>query len=363
MTVSIKFAETPEEREAVCRLRYEIYVKEMNLFQDTADHDREILVDSDDEASRLVYATDGDEVVGAMRLQFGADGDFSDETESIYEFERFAAAVPKSQMLLLTRLMVRPSYRSGSLPMQLMAFSAQFGIENGVELAFCDCQPHLIGLYKRAGFRPYTRTCNDPAFGILLPLVMVVADLDYFRQVRSPYLRVARRLEPRPEIAQKVNPVLPGGDSDEESESSWSSLVGDEAEQVKAGFFQGVDDEEMQEILKRSHVIECKKGDRVISQGQVTRTMFVVLAGTLEVQLDGKVVNFISEGEVFGEVAFLLSVPRTVDVVSAVDGTRLLTIDESRLERLIDSDPKLASHFLLRLAKALCLKLMRSDSP
>lgn len=38
MAVVVRFAETPEENEAVYQQRYRVYVEEMNLYQDIADH-------------------------------------------------------------------------------------------------------------------------------------------------------------------------------------------------------------------------------------------------------------------------------------------------------------------------------------
>ena len=49
-------AETEEEKNAVYRFRYGIYVTEMGRLGGTADHDRKMLVEAEDETARIFYA-------------------------------------------------------------------------------------------------------------------------------------------------------------------------------------------------------------------------------------------------------------------------------------------------------------------
>ena len=69
-------AETEEEKLAVYRLRYQVYVEEMGRYRATADHERRLLVEPEDEAVRIGAAdalggARGDKVVKALAR--GAD--------------------------------------------------------------------------------------------------------------------------------------------------------------------------------------------------------------------------------------------------------------------------------------------------
>src|SRR5260370_42440490 len=75
----------------------------------------------------------------------------------------------------------------------------------------------------------------------------------------------------------------------------------------------GITDGEVERCLARSNVIECAAGDRILKKGGVARNIFLVLAGTLEVRDDDRVVAVLRTGEVFGEMAFLLERPRVLD--------------------------------------------------
>ena len=76
MAIEMKFAESAEEKEAVFRHRYEIYIEEMNRYRGIADHERRVMIEDVDENSRFYYASDAGVVVGSMRWTWGGDADF-----------------------------------------------------------------------------------------------------------------------------------------------------------------------------------------------------------------------------------------------------------------------------------------------
>ena len=158
--IVIKLAETAEEREKVFRLRYETYVAEMNAFISAADHAAGRLTGTLDERSELLNAYAGGELVGTMRLTFGADGPFSDELRGTYAMDAFFPVVPQEAMLVVTSFIVSKDHRRTALPFDLIAESARIAVRREVELVFCDCQPYLINLYDRLGFRSYHETCT-----------------------------------------------------------------------------------------------------------------------------------------------------------------------------------------------------------
>ena len=69
----IGIAETEEERRAVYRMRYDVYVEEMGRYQSVADHEQRMLYEDCDEQSRISYAAVDGEVVATARLTWGGD--------------------------------------------------------------------------------------------------------------------------------------------------------------------------------------------------------------------------------------------------------------------------------------------------
>ena len=56
MTIQFRFAQNQKDREAVFRLRYELYVEEMGLFLEEADHERRWLFDHYDAHATIAMA-------------------------------------------------------------------------------------------------------------------------------------------------------------------------------------------------------------------------------------------------------------------------------------------------------------------
>jgi CRP-like cAMP-binding protein len=52
--------------------------------------------------------------------------------------------------------------------------------------------------------------------------------------------------------------------------------------------------------------------------------------------------------------------PRSADVYAATDGVRVLSLSESTIRRLIESDADVAARLLLNISKILCLRLLQS---
>ena len=111
-------AATPEEKEAVYRFRYSVYVEEMGRYQDTADHVGKRLLEPEDETSWIFHAKEDGNVVGTARLSWGARG-FSQRQIDEYSLEPFLAEVPHEHLAIGERVMVTPRLRGTGLVDQL----------------------------------------------------------------------------------------------------------------------------------------------------------------------------------------------------------------------------------------------------
>ena len=122
-------------------------------------------------------------------------------------------------------------------------------------------------------------------------------------------------------------------------------------------FFDGFEAKEAKKITARGYLFDVKPGDRIIRQGQTARTVFVVLSGSLEVCNEYGLCTEAHPGDVVGEPSFLLSSRRIADVYAGAEGARVLSLDEGRLQRLVNKPSPLAAMLLLNLSKALARKM------
>jgi CRP-like cAMP-binding protein len=66
-------------------------------------------------------------------------------------------------------------------------------------------------------------------------------------------------------------------------------------------------------------------GDAIVTQGEPGELVYVIAAGRVLVDRDGSVIRELGPGDVFGELALMLDVPRTA-TVTALQPVRLRTL-------------------------------------
>lgn len=81
-------------------------------------------------------------------------------------------------------------------------------------------------------------------------------------------------------------------------------------------------------VARAARPVLASSGTVIIREGETGDTYFAVVAGTVEVSMNGDKIRSMSRGEGFGEIALLADVPRTATVVAAGD-VELLAIDRS----------------------------------
>jgi predicted GNAT family N-acyltransferase len=363
MDIQVKYAESVDELHKIYRLRYEIYHQEMNLDSAAVDHKKKVLTDSNDDTARILYATADGEIVGTLRIHWGGDAPFPVEFNETYDVNRFESVVPPDQMVIFTRFMVRNQFRGTLLPFQLLGAIAQFSLEKKVRLSFCDCQPHLLNLYTRLGYRTYTKTYNDIMLGLLVPLVLVVEDLEHFQRINSPLLGFGGK-DFNPPIPKEILALIPQAPSIQsvasEAAAEWArsyGLLSDSHERTST-IFDGLSEEDITKLMKRSFVIKCELNDLIIRKNSVDRTMFIILSGLVEVREGEQVVAVLSEGDVLGELAFLLHAERLSNVYAASDDVQILSLNEKAVLGLMENEPAIASRIFYNLAKVVGAKMV-----
>lgn len=188
MEDGIRFAETAQEKEAVFRLRYDIYVKDMGLFGDQADHAKKVLRDSYDDTARSVIAIKEGVALGTMRIYWGGDAPFHPQLRQSYALHKFEGIVSDSQICIAERLMVLRHMRGSLLTYNMFLYVYNFLLANGMELVVLDCEPHLINSWLRLGFRPFAPPISYQGVGLVVPMAGIVWDVEQMRKVGSPLL-------------------------------------------------------------------------------------------------------------------------------------------------------------------------------
>jgi hypothetical protein len=359
-TVTYGRATTPAEVEAVQQLRYAVYVEELGRYRAVADDASGTFTEPEDAHSWLFYARDGSDMVATTRMSWGGDG-FSERQIEQYGLREFLDEIPAERMAIGERVSILPAYRGTTVLPELMELSLPFIEDHDVRVVFGCCEPHLLSLYLGMGQRTYAEhNINSPSAGYLIPLVSFLPDVEALRGIgRSAppgdLPACVQRIVDR-EGAVRSEVLSTPGDYWAEVHSALDEI---HAQGITA--FDGFTDEEAQHCITRSNIIECSAGDRILQRGGSARNIFVVLDGTLVARDDDRVVNVLTAGDAFGEMAFLLERPRAFDVDAVTDGSRILSLSEGALRKMIAEEPTVAAKLLLNLSKMLCVRLIRAS--
>lgn len=118
-------------------------------------------------------------------------------------------------------------------------------------------------------------------------------------------------------------------------------------------------DEQLEDVLNSSSLIECEAGDTIIKEGTLGSRIYVLLTGALDVRVGGKQVATIRHpGEVFGELALLNEDRRRASIVAS-EKSACLAIDQKFLQdiRPREEDPAFHAALYEFVARVVAKKL------
>ncbi len=94
-------------------------------------------------------------------------------------------------------------------------------------------------------------------------------------------------------------------------------------------------------LLQVAHRISLPAGERIVTQGTRGDSFYVIVRGTVEIVKNGRPIQRYRAGDYFGEIAMLLSQPRSADAVAMTD-VELVTIDRNDLLSILRGSEMLA---------------------
>ena len=186
-SIPIRRAAAAEELDALYQFRYLVYVEEMNRLQFYADHSTRRIEDPLDRGGYNFGAFDGDEVVGAVRVNFPRTSNIA-YYETLLDLRSVDHFHPNATSIC-TRLMVASRLRRTSLAMRLAQVSYRFCLRNKIRYNFMDCDDYLTRFFVRLGYI-FHRRAEHPEYGIGNVMRLDLLDRARLAQTRSPFLAI-----------------------------------------------------------------------------------------------------------------------------------------------------------------------------
>ena len=362
-------ATTREQREAIYRFRYSIYVEELEREIGGVDHERRMVCDDEDEApwSHHLYVGEPGNIEGAIRLRAWGPGEIPDAMRRDLSIERFGPAIEHMTIAELGRFMIARQRRGAAMLLGSMAYETYLflGREMKVDLAFSYCRPGLVPYYRRLGSRPYGGDLVYAPEGMEVPLVSVMSDRAYYKKVGSPMTPLVSQVfgrGKRQDVDDRSFRHL--FDNDHcgvitDREAVWSQFAESLDTEATLGdsFLSGLDPRTVNQLSKRGFIVDLEAQQLVTREGHAEREMFVVLEGELEVIKGETAIAKLGRGDVFGEMAFFLERGRRTASVRTLRPSKLVLLKRSFIDDLHKTDPDGAKAILLNLGRVLAARL------
>jgi CRP-like cAMP-binding protein len=93
-------------------------------------------------------------------------------------------------------------------------------------------------------------------------------------------------------------------------------------------------------------------GDAIFKKGDAGDSMFVVVTGEVDIIAEGKVVDHLTEGDLFGEMSLIDKQARSADAIASTDCS-VVRIDEKRFLFMTDHTPRFALQVMRLIAARL----------
>ncbi len=138
----------------------------------------------------------------------------------------------------------------------------------------------------------------------------------------------------------------------------------DKAEKITV--LDGLSEDEWQMVIRSARSIEFLPGDLLLKAGESDDALYIMVSGEVEVVSTNsfgfvKRIACITEGSVFGELAFFDSKPRSASI-RAISKGQVLRLSRQGFEQIAAWNPKLAQQFLFDLGRILAYRF-RNESP
>ena len=122
----------------------------------------------------------------------------------------------------------------------------------------------------------------------------------------------------------------------------WHEVVTEEVLK-KVPLFKDGDMLFLEQVIMALRAQQVSRGDLIIKKGDIGRELYLVARGEVAVLDDvGKVIKVLKDGDIFGEIGVLMSMPRTADV-RAKTSCDLFVLDKADFSRILRDNPRFAS--------------------
>ena len=244
--------------------------------------------------------------------------------------------IPEERLMkvaIFTQMAIHPDYEKTEAALVLISHCFVEVLKAEGHAALMSCDPGHYSIYKRLGMRPIGGLSKTPEGFFRIPMILI-PDQDYLSIIHSPILSILRGVdfEAYQPICQwyyqlvRENTALQAGSAfypDNEEDFGGHHTI-----------TEGLSENGREAFLKNALVIKCREGEVLITENDGGKSFGYVQKGIVNVVIGNKTLVILGEGDIFGEIAFILHTKRSAQVVAASSETEVVLFSESALNEL-----------------------------
>jgi hypothetical protein len=116
--------------------------------------------------------------------------------------------------------------------------------------------------------------------------------------------------------------------------------------------FNQTPDDVLADVADLLEEMEMPENETIFKSGDLGDSMYIIIDGKVRVHIDERLLNYLGESDVFGEMALLDPQPRLASV-TAVEPTRLFRLDQAPFYQLMSERPEVATGIIRVLSRLL----------
>ncbi|NER37733.1 MAG: GNAT family N-acetyltransferase [Oscillatoria sp. SIO1A7] len=155
--LEIRLAQTPEEREQVFKLRYQIHVEELGWVDKCENyepnHETKTIEEPLDRTGYIFGAFEDGELAGTIRINYAKNLEDSEEYAKLYKMREYAGDAHPLFTSITSRLMVPHHLRGKRIGLKLMQAGYKQQLVDGIKFDFIDCENHMVPFFEKIGYQ------------------------------------------------------------------------------------------------------------------------------------------------------------------------------------------------------------------
>jgi AAA family ATP:ADP antiporter len=118
------------------------------------------------------------------------------------------------------------------------------------------------------------------------------------------------------------------------------------------GVFSGIPDRVLAEVAGLCEEMQVDAGATIFQKGEIGKSLYVIAAGRVRVHDEDQTLEYLEQGQVFGEMALFDPEPRSASI-TAVEETQLLRLDQEPFFELVADQSEVARGIIKMLTRRL----------